>query len=348
MKTLKLIVLLVAVLCSIDVFGQSAAAELHFESAEKAYNAGDYLETLRKLDDTERIAGSMSKTLYLRIVAQDKVLDNWLVDDADERRKTWGSLQENAALYLETMESFGLDDRYREVFALSEKYKDYTEPDYSAHYVRFEEEKKKNYFLTDYKLLDEDRFKSLYPNGVLKYFDIAHMNISIIYDETDQTIWRWGYVNINNSEVTWFEYTKENVVINKEAHDIWLTLLDAYQNPKKMSKKDKSFVENLDYDFLFSIGKNTDGEYVDNVRRIQQLADGIIQEVYRHNGLDHSKQVMLFPNDVWIECFAFSGIPISVATANGKTIGIFGLNDDMNMPDNENKRLQTILAKYVN
>lgn len=120
MSALKIAGILTALLVSIEAIGQNAAAELHFESAEKAYNAGNYLETIRKLDDVERITGPMSKTLYLRIRTQDKQFNRLVHDIADLDFEMLKSLRNNTANYLEVMESHGLDDRYREVFRIAE------------------------------------------------------------------------------------------------------------------------------------------------------------------------------------------------------------------------------------
>lgn len=120
MKILKITGFLTALLFTVEVWGQNAAAELHFESAEKAFNAGNYKEALAKLDDTEKLTGPMSRTLYLRIVAQDKLFKagSQQIEDLDFTLLT--NLRDNIATYLEVMESYGLDDRYREVYSIGE------------------------------------------------------------------------------------------------------------------------------------------------------------------------------------------------------------------------------------
>lgn len=107
-------------LISFSCLAQDAIAELHFESAEKAFNAGDYKEALAKLDDTEKLTGPMSRTLYLRIVAQDKLADQ-LRESEESTAELLRELKSNVETYLEVMAAQGLDDRYREVYAIQEK-----------------------------------------------------------------------------------------------------------------------------------------------------------------------------------------------------------------------------------
>lgn len=107
------------VLSSSGLYGQSAVAELHFESAEKAYNAGKYREVLAKSDETEKLSGATSKTLYLRILSQDKLFAggrNYAQGDFE----LLSDLRSHVATYLEAMADQGLDDRYREVYRIGE------------------------------------------------------------------------------------------------------------------------------------------------------------------------------------------------------------------------------------
>lgn len=117
---IKYIVLLLMMAMQISFLSaQNAVAELHFESAEKAFNSGNYREVITKLDDTEKLTGPTSKTLYLRIVTQDKLFNggrNYATDDFTQL----SSLRENVAVYLEVMADQGLDDRYREVYRIGE------------------------------------------------------------------------------------------------------------------------------------------------------------------------------------------------------------------------------------
>lgn len=121
MRIFKIAALFViALLFNIKLSAQNTIAELHFETAEKAYNAGNYMETLAKLDDVEKLTGLMSKTLYLRIVSQDKLADQ-LANSEEDNAGLLRELQSNVGTYLEVMADQGLDDRYREVYTIQEK-----------------------------------------------------------------------------------------------------------------------------------------------------------------------------------------------------------------------------------
>ncbi len=56
------------------VFAQSGAlADLKFEEAEIAFNNQEYDTTIKKLDEFDKLLGSVKdKSLYLRIISQDK------------------------------------------------------------------------------------------------------------------------------------------------------------------------------------------------------------------------------------------------------------------------------------
>lgn len=122
---ISLILTLCLLGCSLGIFAQNAVADLHFESAEKAYNAGNYKEVLTKLNDTEKLSGPTSKTLYLRIITQDKVLKSSGLYADESNFELLTDLRYNAETYLEVMADQGLDDRYRAVFTISEHVKSY-------------------------------------------------------------------------------------------------------------------------------------------------------------------------------------------------------------------------------
>lgn len=121
----KIFVLLwMMVIQASSLIAQNAVAELHFENAEKAYNSGKYREVISKLDDTERLVGPTAKTFYLRIITEEKLFNggkNYASDDFVRL----SNLRENVAIYLEVMAEHGLDDRYREIYRISEDLKKY-------------------------------------------------------------------------------------------------------------------------------------------------------------------------------------------------------------------------------
>lgn len=107
-------------------FGQSAIAELKFEEAEIAFNKNDYKLALRKLDEFDNLLKEIkSKSLYLRIVCQDKVFHGERLYISETQYDLLASLRENCQIYLEGMESLGLDDKFREVYQINESLKVY-------------------------------------------------------------------------------------------------------------------------------------------------------------------------------------------------------------------------------
>ncbi|MFN0291581.1 tetratricopeptide repeat protein [Pedobacter helvus] len=93
---------------------ENAIATLKFEEAEAAFNSGNYATALNKLDEVDKLAGIMSKSLYLRIVATDIIFDYY-----DVKSTTLLTLGKYVDSYLKTMEAEGLDDKYRAVYAIS-------------------------------------------------------------------------------------------------------------------------------------------------------------------------------------------------------------------------------------
>lgn len=120
MKSVQLVCLLTLLLFNLELYAQNATADLHFESAEKAYNEGKYKEVLTKLDEVEKLMGPTSRTLYLRIITQDKLFHGRTQNIDNLDFPLLSNLRDNVDTYLEVMESHGLDDRYREVFKIGE------------------------------------------------------------------------------------------------------------------------------------------------------------------------------------------------------------------------------------
>ena len=60
-----------------SAIAQNAIADLKFEEAEMAFNNQDYETTIKKLDEFDEVFGSVtSKSLYLRIISEDKIFEN--------------------------------------------------------------------------------------------------------------------------------------------------------------------------------------------------------------------------------------------------------------------------------
>ncbi|MEN2416191.1 hypothetical protein [Flavobacterium mesophilum] len=103
------------------IFSQNAFAELKFEEAETAFNNGNYALTIQKVDEFEDTLGNMTdKSLYLRVISQSKLFN---VGDfyLDEKQFTlYNSLISNSKKYLKATENNGLNDKFKEVYAISQ------------------------------------------------------------------------------------------------------------------------------------------------------------------------------------------------------------------------------------
>ena len=68
--------LILIFLFAISFAQESAIADLKFEEAEIAFNNQDYETTIKKLDEFDKLLGSVKdKSLYLRIISQDKLFE---------------------------------------------------------------------------------------------------------------------------------------------------------------------------------------------------------------------------------------------------------------------------------
>lgn len=201
--------------CIGTLFAQDALAELHFEEAKKAYNAQRYDAVIQKLDEIEAIAGPSSQTLYLRISTQDKLLRN---NRNTRTKQMLHTLRSNTQTYLEVMAEHGLDDRYREVYAIQEKYKSYPDDPkewpITSDLYRGEDATTENgvAFLESYEFYDENRFYQLYPSGNLhsrgEIRDGVKVGFWELYDATDNVVWRSAIFDQSNPNLVWYEYSK--------------------------------------------------------------------------------------------------------------------------------------------
>lgn len=114
-------VLLIGCICCVTAYSQNAVVLLKFEDAEKAFNDGDYKQTLELLAEVEKEAGVTSRTLYLRIVTENKLFNNGqsLFDNIVEYDRL-DRLRTMSKQYLNALSDQGIDDKYREVYRISE------------------------------------------------------------------------------------------------------------------------------------------------------------------------------------------------------------------------------------
>jgi hypothetical protein len=109
----------ILLLFNITLFSQSALIKLMLEEAEIAFNNNDFRTTIQKLDELENIQGASSSSLFLRIVCQYNLYIEAPYKD-ESQYDLLVSLRVNTRSYLEGMESFGLDDKYREIYRISQ------------------------------------------------------------------------------------------------------------------------------------------------------------------------------------------------------------------------------------
>jgi hypothetical protein len=100
------------------IVAQNPIAQLKFEDAEKAFNAGDYETSLRYIKETEELAGITSKTLFMKTVAQDKLVNRGYSEYLQP-------LKSNVKNYLNTMDKYEIDEKYRTVYEISKRLGDY-------------------------------------------------------------------------------------------------------------------------------------------------------------------------------------------------------------------------------
>jgi TPR repeat protein len=126
MKTFLLGIVLMLTL-STQVHAQAAIAKLKYEEAEEAFASGDYATVLSKLEETEKILGEPNvKTLYLRIVAQAKLLKTEAFVDVEQVL----DLRKACSNYLVKYENVeGIEEKYKEVYKISELYKSFDIPE---------------------------------------------------------------------------------------------------------------------------------------------------------------------------------------------------------------------------
>ena len=118
----NLLLLLVFIATAYQAKSQTAnpIAQLKFEDAEKAFNAGQLQKALDYIQQTEELAGVTSKTLYLKIVTQDKMLATAVGEPGLK-----SILKTNVQSYLKALEDQPIDDKYRTVYEISKRVDQY-------------------------------------------------------------------------------------------------------------------------------------------------------------------------------------------------------------------------------
>jgi hypothetical protein len=103
---------------ALTVNAQNAVAKIKYEQAEEAFDKSDYATTLSKLDEAQKLIGTVNpKILYLRIMAQKGIIatHNYELSVLAEARN-------NAEYFIKNYEkNEGLEEKFKEVFLFSEE-----------------------------------------------------------------------------------------------------------------------------------------------------------------------------------------------------------------------------------
>lgn len=127
MMKVKYCLLAVLLLNASLSIAQNTIAKLKYEEAEEAFVANDYATALSKLNEAEKLLGSVNpKTLYLRISAQYKKHQSAVFVNLEEIAQ----LKKNCHTYLSKYESVeGIEDKYKDVYKISEACKTFATAD---------------------------------------------------------------------------------------------------------------------------------------------------------------------------------------------------------------------------
>ncbi len=174
--TIKKILLLAIlhIVFATNTFSQNAAiAKLKFEEAEEAFSDGNFQLTLSKLKDVEILLKATNpKLLHLKIVAQDKLLQNpWYSNDAD----IVPELKKNCALYLAKYESVpGNEEKFAVVYKISQAAKEYKIEDLGTYLDDANHGDTAAQNFIGRKLVRREKFGS-----AIKWFELAAKNGSV-------------------------------------------------------------------------------------------------------------------------------------------------------------------------
>lgn len=133
----KLFLFISLIIWNVTVHAQNAIAKIKYEQAEEAFAKNDFFTTLVNLDEAEKLLGETNpKIMYLRIMAQSKLMykDSAYLPE----------LKKNTAFFLKKYDNnSSVEEKYKEVYLVSENLKQYEpDEDYSRARKFYEE---KNY-----------------------------------------------------------------------------------------------------------------------------------------------------------------------------------------------------------
>ena len=221
---MKQTLLYILLLFSITIFSQNAVAELKFEEAETAFNNANYDLALQKVNEFEDVLGGMTdKSLYLRVISQSKLFNPTIFYTDENQFTLCNSLTANAAKYLKATENNGLNDKFKEVYAISENLKKLNLP---KDKTTWQKEKQRIEKEQQTKLEETKQLEQLYKEIAPKL-----------------DAWEWQeYVKVDGN----FNELKKKYANNYEKlHKLKLkinsTLFTLYYNPALDSEKSTAF-----------------------------------------------------------------------------------------------------------
>ena len=177
---MKQTLLYVFLLFNTAIFSQNAVAELKFEEAETAFNSGNYELTIQKVDEFESALGNITdKSLYLRVVSQNKLFNPANFYSDEKQFLLYNSLTANAAKYLKATENNGLNDKFKEVYAIGEDLKKLKLPKDKAAWQNENQRIKKE----EQKKQGEIREKEEKRNQVIESFTIDDLPFGLTIEE---------------------------------------------------------------------------------------------------------------------------------------------------------------------
>lgn len=113
---------------SCSIFSQNALVQLEFEDAEKCYNRKDYKGAVQHIDAVEKKVGTTSKTLYMRIMIENNLLqDSSAIYGSEKGFDSLMTLKMHAKQYLDVMANQGIDEKYRDVYRVQDNIKHYAD-----------------------------------------------------------------------------------------------------------------------------------------------------------------------------------------------------------------------------
>ena len=119
---------------------QSTIAKLKYQDAEEAFAKEDYRTTITKLTEAEKLLGTTNpKIMYLKIVAQNSLIKS----DSKFSFQDVQLLRKDCLTYLKHYEkNTGIEEKYREVYKISESLSDYSASEESFNKIKSEKESK--------------------------------------------------------------------------------------------------------------------------------------------------------------------------------------------------------------